>query len=232
MMKIMYKFKIALPGFIVAAFCFLLFSCAKMDDTYKDFVVPDGLIYVGKADPVKINSGKRRIKISWLRGTDQKATIARIYWNNRADSLNVPITTTRPQDTISVIINNLNEGSYSFQIFTYDNAQHSSIQVDALGVSYDVIYEKSLLNRVITDIKKGTDTAILTLLSVDASSLGTKFSYTNKNGVRIDTLVDRKAQTLQLPNMNKDTAFTYITMYKPVADCLDTFYSSAGKYPR
>ncbi len=231
-MKTKHRFEIVRNCVIASGLFFLLFSCAKMDDTYKGFVVPDGLVYVGKADPVSINSGKQRIKVSWLRGTDQKATMARIYWNNRADSLNVPITATRPKDTISVIINNLNEGSYVFQIFTYDNAKNSSIQVDALGVSYGMVYEKSLLNRVITDIKKGSDTAILTLLSVDATSLGTKFSYTNKNGARVDTLVDQKAQTLRLPNMNKDTAFTYVTMYKPVINCLDTFYAPSGKYPR
>lgn len=224
-----YKF---LHGFIACCIILIVVSCSKMDDTYRQFVVPDGLTYVGKANPVFINSGRKRVKISWLRGTDQKLTMARIYWNNRADSLDVPVTATNPLDTISVFINNLSEGSYSFFIYTYDANKNSSIRVDVLGVVYDTTYERSLLNRVVTSVRKAGDTAIVSILTLDTTSLGTRFSYINRAGNPVDLLVRRDSLNARLPGINTDTSFTYVTLYKPDKSSLDTFYTSSGIYPQ
>ncbi|MCD2424675.1 DUF4998 domain-containing protein [Niabella pedocola] len=222
-------------SFLIAsaiAFLAVLAACQKMDDTYRQFVVPDGLVYVGKADPIFLNSGQRRVKISWLRGTDQKAVMARIYWNNKADSIDVPINVTNARDTVSVIINNLEEGSYTFNIYTRDANNNTSIRVDAQTSSYDSTYTKSLLNRVITGIKKSVDTAVVTMVPASITVIGTRFSYINKQGGRTDTLVTGDVLDAKLLNMNKDTVFSYITLYKPDTTCLDLFYSPLKNYPR
>ncbi|SDD90897.1 DUF4998 domain-containing protein [Niabella drilacis] len=224
-------FKLKYFHFLLLLSLFLVVACEKMDDTYRHFVVPDGLTYVGKADPVFLNPGRKRIKLSWLRGTDQKTTMARIYWNSKTDSVDVPVTKGNPKDTVSVIIGNLEEGSYVFQIYTFDNNHNSSIRVDALGASYGSLYEGSLVNRIITGIKKGGDTAIVTMLSVDTTAMVTRFRYSDQSGAIVDTLVDSETLTVRLPNMNKDTLFDYITLYKPISTCLDTFYSPLRNYP-
>ena len=89
--------------FIVAGFM----QCKEIDDSFKDFVVPGGIVYPQKVVNPMVNSGYQRIKISWLRGADPSVTKARIFWNNYNDSIEVIIPPVG--DTISVIINDLPE---------------------------------------------------------------------------------------------------------------------------
>ena len=208
----------------------ILFSCSKMDDTYKQFVVPNGITYIGKAKNVFTNAGRERIKLSWV-SKDPKANMARVYWNNKADSLDVPVLKTGATDTTSVIVPNLSEGTYVFQIYTFDKEKNKSIPVEAIGASYGDVYEEFLNNRVITKITKTADTAFISILSVNNNSVGTKFVYTNVNGVKVDTLMRAIAETIiKLRDMNADTSFTYQTLYVPQTS-IDTFYSKTNAYP-
>ncbi|MCH5597573.1 DUF4998 domain-containing protein [Niabella ginsengisoli] len=208
-----------------------ILSCSKMDDSYKKFVVPNGLTYIGKVENLYTNAGNERIKLSWVT-KDPKAKIARIYWNNKADSVDVQIQTSMSTDTTSVIINNLAEGTYVFQIYTLDNENNKSVSVESIGISYGVLYESLLNNRVITKITKTQDTAFISVLSIDSTSIGTRFSYMNKQNIPFDTLVTSiEERIIKLPNMNSDTSFIYKTLYKPKTS-IDTFYSAQTLYPK
>ncbi len=85
-----------------------------MDRTYKDFVVPGGLVYPQKASSSLVYVGRNRVKIVWLRGSDPSVTKARIYWNNYMDPVELDIPTMG--DTIGVIIDHLPAKSYDFII--------------------------------------------------------------------------------------------------------------------
>ena len=122
-------------------------GCKKMDSTYKQFIVPGGITYAGKANSALAYAGRHRVKISWLRGADPNIAKARIFWNNYKDSIEVNITPTK--DTNSVIIANLPEKTYSFVIKTYDAKENSSIPVEIIGGSYGDRYQAQLLNRFV-----------------------------------------------------------------------------------
>ena len=110
------KTKIFLSIAFTGACTFL--ACKKMDSTYVQYVVPDGIIYPGKATAPSVKSGLNKIQLSWLRGADPKVVKARIFWNNFTDSVELAIPSDQP--VISYTVNNLAENFYSFTIKTYD----------------------------------------------------------------------------------------------------------------
>lgn len=211
---------------LVGLGCLYLISCSKMDASYKDYVVPNGISYVGKADSIMVNSGRRRVRISWLRGTDPNATRAVIYWNNRADSITVPITGEKPTDTISVIIDHLAENPYTFQIYTFDQYGHASIKVDALGHSYDSLYESRLLARLADTVIQQGDDAVVKWFAADATSFASEIKYTDIHGAIHRFTVPTDLDSTLLKDFKFGTSLVFRSLYKPDSLCIDTFYTA------
>src|SRR3546814_17804617 len=76
------------------------------------------------ADSLVIRPGYKRVELSWLALSDPTVTKAMVYWNNGRDSVEVPINKTTGIDTVRVMIDNLQERIYTFEIVTYDNDGH------------------------------------------------------------------------------------------------------------
>src|SRR5690242_14583172 len=93
----------------------LLAACKKMDYTYKKFLKGGDIIYPGKADTIQIFPGHNRIRLSWLLTSDPSIVLCRVYWNNKTDSVSVPVNRSKGIDTVSVIIDSLAEGYYNFE---------------------------------------------------------------------------------------------------------------------
>lgn len=218
--------------YLVLAFLLLwvLASCKKQDRLYKQFIVPGGVTYVGKASDAVAYSGRERVKIWWLRGSDPNVTQARIFWNNFADSVEVNIPATG--DTVSVSVENLPEGPYSFIIKTYDDKGNTSVPVEVLGTTYGDLYRSGLVNRPVLSSALDLDGHLN--IQWDAPSVGaymTEVNYTDTAG---------KAQTQTFPvsesvSVLKDyktgTPYEYRTAYLPDSTSLDTFYTDYLKIP-
>lgn len=213
----------ALPVIILSYFWI---SCSKMDATYKQFVVPNGVNYIQKASSVNVYPGRNRVKITWLRGSDPKTKKAIIYWNNRADSLEVPVTQVNPADTVQVIIDGLPENSYNFDIYTLDKDRHASIAVNAMGNSYGDSYESSLLIRPVNTLKSKGNNAEITWFTSDTTSFTSELHYTDKSGNNRVVQVPMDSDTTELEDYDFGTAFYYRSFYKPDVSCLDTFYTA------
>jgi hypothetical protein len=119
--------KIFHVSLMLLATIFLFSGCRKMDTNYKDYVVPGGLVYPGKA-LATTHSGQSRVEIVWPKGVDRSVVKAKIYWNNFADSVVVDIASITT-DSVKVMINNLEEKNYTFVIRTYDAQGNKSVPV-------------------------------------------------------------------------------------------------------
>ncbi|TZF82806.1 hypothetical protein FW774_15060 [Pedobacter sp. BS3] len=202
-------------------------SCKKMDSTYKQFVIPGGITYTGKVTSPVVYAGRNRIKIAWLRGTDPNVTRAKITWNNNQDSVIVSIPATG--DTISVIINNLDEKRYSFIATTYDDKGHSSVPVELLGESFGTKYESLLVTRPPSRSETDQD-GILNITWANANVSGgayaTEMRYTATDGqVKVKRIL--ATETLSAINDYKPgTTYEHRTLYVPTGISLDTFYTA------
>lgn len=204
-----------------------LSACKKMDSTFKEFVVPGGVTYTGKITSPVVYAGRNRVKISWLKGSDPNVTSAKVFWNNYTDSVIVSILPT--DETISVIIGNLEEQTYSFIIKTYDNKGNSSIPVELLGSSYGDKYQNNLLNRPVI----ASDLDLSNKLNLQWGSANitggfyaTEVNYTDNTGnmkvVRFGVLDLFSVIT----DYKQGTTYKYRTVYVPNSISIDTFYTA------
>lgn len=200
-------------------------SCKKMDSTYKEFIVPGGLTYVGKPNAPVAHSGHKRVKISWLRGADPNVNHARIFWNNYADSAEVDIPPTA--DTISYTINDLPEKTYSFNIKTYDAKGNSSIPVEVFGASYGEIYQEGLLSRPIDRGSLYPDSISIKWGGADISNgtYATEVKYINTTGDEHIKRFPASQETSGITDLKAGTTFFYRTIYLPDSTSIDTFYT-------
>src|SRR5215207_1597368 len=162
----------------------LIVACGKMDDNYKDFIKDGDIIYTGRVDSVQTFSGKNRIALSMLLLSDPKINKVKIYWNNHTDSVVQTVNRTTGIDTVKFLLNNMAEGTYSFDIYTYDQAGHSSVKVSAIGVVYGTNYISSLFNRSLRTISYiPVSKARLVWYGPSAQTIGQEINYTDSLGV-------------------------------------------------
>lgn len=204
-----------------------LTACKKMDSTYKEYVIPGGYKYTGMANSAQVYPGYNRVKVSWLRGADPSVTSARIFWNNYADSveLNIPLT----GDTISYIINNLLEQSYSFVIKTYDAEGNYSVPVEVVGESFGENYQTGLLNRYIISSIMETDVKMQITWGnpdITGGANSTEVEYTNVEGEVKTKRFEVSDSKSAIEDYKAGTDYRVRTLYMPDSMSIDTFYTS------
>ena len=207
----------------------LLQSCMKEDD-YKKFTEGGEITYTGKLDSVKIFSGRNRVVIQGLLIADPKVTKCVIYWNNRADSVVIPVTRTENVDTLKVELKNMLEGVHNFTIYTYDNLGNQSVPTYKSGRAYGDRYISSLSNRPINNAF--TDEAGLTSIEwgvMDRLSgiFATDVIYTNASDQQQVLRVPVDSALTRLNNFKEKTDIQFRTMFIPDTLSIDTFYTTS-----
>lgn len=196
-------------------------SCTKMDD-YKKFLVGGEIVYPGKVDSVLLHPGKNRIKLSLVLGSDPSVTKVKAYWQNRRDSVEMAVTRSNGIDTVNMMINNLAEGLYNFELFTYDNPGHRSVVKNTSGVVYGSTYEESLLDRPLSSAACGT----IKWGAASAEMLGVQVNYTDNSSISHHLIVSNSQFETTLTNLRNAPSFDYRTMYIPDKLAIDTFYTA------
>lgn len=210
-----------------------LTACSEMDDTYDQFLKDGEIVYVQGADSLTISPGYKRIQLSWLALSDPTVTHAKIYWNNRRDSLEVPITKTSGVDTVRVIIDELEERIYTFEIFTFDDKGNTSVPSIGNGESFGDNYKNSRLPRLVMSAlySETTDTLEIIWGPVDPTAVMLELKY-------VDTLGNHRLLRIPREQTGADTTwiadydhsaegkFEYRSVYLPDPLSIDTFYSA------
>lgn len=201
-------------------------ACKKMDSTYAEYVVPNGIIYPGKATSPVAKSGLNKVQISWMRGTDPKVVKARIFWNNYTNFVEVPVPAN--QAVISYTVTNLPENYYSFVIITYDAEGNVSVPVEVSGDAWGERYRATLLNRV---VQSSTFNLANTLsLQFEPTLPGSTIvksdvEYTTTAGVQKTVSVLPGTLTLQLTDYKLETGYKLRTQYLS-ATAVDAVYTN------
>lgn len=209
--------------FVIASF--LGFSaCDSQTDIYKDYVVPNGLVYPGPAQHPMMYPGNNRIKIGWLRGTDPRVQTAKIFWNNYTDS--VELSVDADMDTVSYTIDPIREDTYSFIIHTYDEEGNKSIPIEMLGTVYGDNYQSLLTNRLLKSTYYDGQDLTLNWGTVESSEVGIQLNWTDINGKGQTTAVDTMETETLLPNFAIDKPLSYSTSFKPDSLAIDVFQAA------
>ncbi len=133
-------------------------------------------------DSVNVFAGRNRAQLQGIVNADPKITNFRVYWNSKNDSVTVPVERSQGIDTLSVIIDNLPENIYNFEVRTFDDEGNQSIPVYITGNVYGERYQESLGNRRYISHSLIGSNLTIDYASMDLSSgvIGTEIAYENE----------------------------------------------------
>ncbi len=214
---------------LTAAFWLLgVAACTKMDDTYHDFWADGEKTYPSSPDSLRALSGHDRVVLQWIITGDPNVTRAVIYWNAGKDSLEVPVERDGKStpDSMSVNLDPLPEGAYTFDLYTYDDEGHRSVLTSVAGKSYGDNYANSLLQRLIEGASFINDTLYVDWGDpADQTSVGVELQYTDTLGNLRQVWVDPLADSTVIADYALGTArsIEYRTLYLPDSMAVDTF---------
>lgn len=201
-----------------------LFACSKMNATYKDFVKDGVVIYPGKADSLKAFPGRGRLELFWTL-SDPKVKHCRVYWNQGKDSMDVAIQQITGMDTIRVTIDNLQEGVYTFKVYSYDKDGHVSVAAEVVGSVYGDRYGNLLVNRFIQSMEVVDGKLVPDWSVPDDGTIGEEINYTDRNGDPRRMFMPVHDSTAGIDNIKPGSSFQYRTLFLPDPLAIDTFYS-------
>lgn len=214
---------IILVGALLASGTLLLSSCSKMDDTYKEYLDYGQAKYPGKAEMARVLPGYNRMILAWKNSADPKVNKAKIFWHNGADSIEISINPS--MDSIQVPFNNMPEGPYIFEIYTFDKDGNKSVKSEAIGRVYGDVYKSRLLSRPINDATVVNDSLnILWGGLSDTTIIGTEVVYTDNIGGTRKMFADKTTLLSMFPGFPRGT-IQYRTVYLPM-NAIDTFFTA------
>ena len=163
-------------------------------------------------------------------GMDTKQCVIR--WLPDNDSLVVPVERIDPVDTFRVFIENLPEGTYQFEIATYNKAGYRSITTTKGSKTYGERYISSLRVRSLLNMVINGDDLLLNFSSEMAEAVYTKVFYLNADGEELEQMVTRGNNQLNIADWKPRGAYEIKTYYVPESNAVDTFtVSSTGVFP-
>lgn len=226
------KHRITLPllfFFAAIGILFILEGCSKMDSTYYTYIKDGPHIYTGKADAPLVAGGNNRIKLSWLLISDPSITHCKVFWmqDGVTDSVTVPVQRTGGVDTIKAIIDGLEENTYAFTIYTYDDQGHSSVPSTVIGEVYGSQYVSNLINRQIVG-EDFIDGSIVVDWGTppDTVHVNTVVKYLNSGAEEIVLELPADSTTLAIPDYQWGSTIYYNSSYIPNRNAIDTFWVS------
>ncbi|MFD2828519.1 DUF4998 domain-containing protein [Leeuwenhoekiella polynyae] len=211
----------------------LVAACSDEMEDYRKFTEGGEINYTEKMDSIKVFTGRERLYLQGIVNADPKITSFRVYWNSKADSVVVPVTRTKPVDTLSVYIDDLEENIYNLEVRTYDDELNSSIPVNITAEVYGSRYQNTLYNRpVISNVLIGNDlTVSYSSMDLTTGVLGTEIQYTSSNTSEIEEFyVPIDSAMAFIEDFTSGSEYQYRTIFKPEPTSIDTFYTDYQGY--
>lgn len=205
-----------------------LASCDGMDATYKEFIKDGPIVYIGKVDSLKAYSGRNRVMLEWQKLLDPRAKKAKIFWEDGTKSVEIPLTNTLSKT--QYIVDNLAEGTYVFEVYTFDDYDNTSVKVEVPGTVYGETYEHLLFNtKVKKAVLKGQQLTITFAESLDNTFQSSEIVYTNAEGKEQSAILKAPQTILEIKNFT-GRQFKYRSVYLPDPTSIDLFYSEYDDY--
>lgn len=207
---------------LLAAGLFML-ACTKQDD-FKKFTEDGEIVYPARIDSIIVQPGNKRLQLRLVLASDPSVSKAKVYWGNRQDSLVLNVNHTTGNDTLNVLISDLTEGVYNFEIYTYDAKGNVSVVRNATGAVYGDDYASTLSNRVVKSLVKAPNGSVV--ITWNAPLPGEKtieLKYRDFNG--IDKIVNLPSGQLvtEISDYQDETTLSYRTIFAPDSNAYDTY---------
>jgi hypothetical protein len=205
---------------LITVFC----SCSDMFEKHQDFIKDGEIVYLSMIDSAGFNSGDERgqLKLFYRSKSSLDRTI--IYWNQRKDSLVLDISQIDPKvNTLSVLVDNLEEGSYEFEVINKNSFEDKSLPYDVFGNVYGTEYQSGLTRRVIKGSKHLEGETCIDWYTGSEKLIFTELLFLDKQSNK-ETIIKVGTENQTIIESEIET-FKYRSAYIPEVAAVDTFYS-------
>lgn len=227
-MNAMYKkkqFFLLILFYTTVALTFL--GCRGYTDLSKPYVKADEVIYLTKPDSIQVMSGRNRIILKITIPADPLITKFKIVWNDGKDSIIKKI----PDNNkfVSVEINNLEQGVYTFNVNSLDDEGDKSLNQTVSGRVYDKDYENFISSRSTQDVELELNSGNIIIKWDQASPqmIGTKilYKYNNKD---TSLFVRNDSDKTIITDFKLGDNLKVKSLFLPDSTAIDTFYSATN----
>jgi hypothetical protein len=212
-------------------------SCEDTNELHQPYLDLGETIYTEKPDSLISTVGRNRTKLQWYQYSDLTIKSGRVYWNEGTDSVDVVINIIPSQrNEVSVIVDNLDEGTYGFTVHSVDAAGNKSVPVRVNSRVLGDIYEAGLNNRrLISHSTTATDITFNLSTVLYDDYVTTEVNYFNLAGNPQMTSfseedLTNKSLTINLTEIDTLKNITYRSVYRPNGNSIDDFYSGYLNY--
>ena len=207
-------------------------SCTSQDDIYKEFIKDGGYIYPAKAADVHAETGFNKVTLSWPVPKDPSVRSARVYWDNKTDSIDLNYSDYA--DTVSLKVENLEDRSYTFAIVNFDKLGNRSMESELTATPYGKNWLSTHEERQFKHAWIDGTTATVQFTDSTSEMVATKFRYKNVDGewVEFGPRMAPKQNSFKLTNAMRGKYFEFSSGFLP-SDGRDTAWMEWTKstYP-
>ena len=223
-------FKILLVAWILP----FIVSCEDFMDIHKDFIKDGEIIYAPRVYGWGFVAGNNRIGFAYLLYNSPNVKTVDIYWNDRTDSLIIPVSPTTGFDTLFTVIPNLEEKSYTFDFRTTDNFGHKSLFSTDFGTAYGTNFESTLSQRRINAISieevNNQPSGIITFYAAGTGLVRTEYRFQKTDGSTGTLALQPDQNRIVCPLAKPGSNFEYRSLYIPEEFAIDTFATAWETY--
>ncbi len=205
--------------------CLLFVSCSDMNELSDRFLKEGETTYAALPDSVAVGAGRERVQFQIFITTNRVKT-TRIYWNNRADSIDLEIG--NQGGVFYKTIENLPEQSYLFDLVNIDQYGNRSLPYEVSGRSLGEKYESTMINRRLVSLSaNNAGNKVLVWGGMDESldAKYTEISYTNTEDENILIEVPLSESNTLITDLKPGSLPRYRTIYIPDEMAIDVFYT-------
>ena len=193
---------------LISALALLIASCAKQDSVYKEFIKDGGFIYPAKAINLTAERGFQRVILNWDLPMDPSIRTAKLFWDSRTQSMDFEYTS-YPDGKVQVVIPNLEDRSYTFEVVNYDASENASLAAEITTSPFGDSWLVSHAERTIVSSEMDGTSARITMGQLTDEVVATKFRYLNTSGQTVEKVVLSNEPDILLPNAEKWKYFEY-----------------------
>lgn len=222
--------KILYGSLFVVTLLSALSSCEDMMDRHQEYIKEGEIVYSPRPDSIAFHSGKGRIMFRYWLFNSPNVRSVNVYWNNGADSTIIPVTPSTGLDSSNVILENMSEKSYTFDVRTTDQFGNASLTMTGFATSYGTIFENSLFQRKVKSISIEENGGHVLWYSAAENLVANQVRYETNEGTKIIQMAAKESDVL-CPGAKCGSYFEYRSMYLPEPGAIDTFALAWVPYP-
>lgn len=213
---------------ISALLLLTLISCEHMNDFHYEYIKDGETIYLTKMDSVVCYPGMNRVLINGVLDQAFGVEQIKVYYNNGQDSVLMDYDQQYALDTVELLLEDLEEKSYVFDIYTINDQGNRSVRVGAFATAYGENYRQNLQTRILDSDSTRNSVIYLTWIPGDEMERGFEVKYTRNNNEEVVISIPQDSAYSILEDYKEGLSCR--SLYIPEETALDTFASDWANY--